>query len=258
MRGRCREFAHRKMLLLPSLRHERSDSRQRPLTRRAEPVIGPATSGRTRWRADLSPRGGEAEMQHRSRGAPSRPSHAGYPREQTKSRARSSSDGVDGGIGRHHDHARHQEKKSRNEPGTGAEGTSLTAFQSDFRLASGESRKRNAERRCCVTSMPSRARRGPFGGRSPLGVPPRHLRQRPNATAQLEPRDFLGLVQSARPDGSKDGAHRNARREASRPAPMRHSRALPAPPYPSPARLHPQSGHDAGRACLAQAAREPR
>ena len=39
------------------------------------------------------------------------------------------------------------------------------------------------------------------------------------------------------------------------PAPMRHSRALPAPCCPSPARLHPQSGHDAVRACLAQAAR---
>ena len=36
------------------------------------------------------------------------------------------------------------------------------------------------------------------GGRSPLGVPPRHLRQRPNATAQLEPRDFLG-TRSERP-----------------------------------------------------------
>ncbi len=42
-------------------------------------------------------------------------------------------------------------------------------------------------------------RRALIGGRSPLGVPPRHLRQRPNATAQLEPRDFLGPVRSAQP-----------------------------------------------------------
>jgi hypothetical protein len=88
--------------------------------------------------------------------------------------------------------------------------------------------KRNAEKRRSTTSAPSRARRGPHlhpppragedtgGGRSPLGVPPRHLRQRPNATAQLEPRDFLGRVRRARPDGSKDGTHRNARRESRR------------------------------------------
>ena len=131
--------------------------------------------------------------------------------------------------------------------------------------------KRNAGRRCPTTSVPSRARRGPHlhppphagedtgGGRSPLGVPPRHLRQRPNATAQLEPRDFLGLVRSARPDGSKDAriATHFYAKPADRPS-MRHSRALPAPCCPSPARLHPQSGHDAVRACLAQAAREPR
>ncbi len=67
------------------------------------------------------------------------------------------------------------------------------------------------------------------------------------------------LVWSARPDGSKDGAHRNAfLREADNRPPLRHSRALPAPCCPSPARLHPQTGHDAGRACLAQAARERR
>jgi hypothetical protein len=58
---------------------------------------------------------------------------------------------------------------------------------------------------------PSLARRGPHfagegmgGGGSPVGVPPRHLRQRPNATAQLQPRDFRGLGRRARPDGSKD------------------------------------------------------
>ena len=78
-----------------------------------------------------------------------------------------------------------------------------------------EKGKRNAERRSCVTSAPCDAARPPpssspragedtGGGRSPLGVPPRHLRQRPNATAQLEPRDFPGQARSARPDGSKD------------------------------------------------------
>jgi hypothetical protein len=35
-------------------------------------------------------------------------------------------------------------------------------------------------------------------------------------------------------------------------------RVLPAPSCPSPARLHPRSGHDAGRACPAEAAQEHR
>jgi hypothetical protein len=48
------------------------------------------------------------------------------------------------------------------------------------------------------------ARHRPRRGGSPVGVPPRHLRQRPNATAQLQPRDFRGLGRRARPDGSKD------------------------------------------------------
>ncbi len=67
-----------------------------------------------------------------------------------------------------------------------------------------------ARRAPFVSFPPPLAGEGWEGARSPLGVPPRHLRQRPNATAQLEPRDFPGTVQSARPDGSKDGAHRNA------------------------------------------------
>jgi len=35
----------------------------RPLTRIAELVIGPATSDRTRWQSDLSPRSGERRGQ---------------------------------------------------------------------------------------------------------------------------------------------------------------------------------------------------
>jgi hypothetical protein len=55
--------------------------------------------------------------------------------------------------------------------------------------------KRNAGRRVvheprhaneCHHSPALRARRGPFGGRSSVGVPPRRLRQRPNAAAQLQ------------------------------------------------------------------------
>jgi hypothetical protein len=76
--------------------------------------------------------------------------------------------------------------------------------------------KRNADKRCATTSAPpppssparermkEGARHRPRGGGSPVGVPPRHLRQRPNATAQLQPRDFRGLGRRARPDGSKD------------------------------------------------------
>jgi hypothetical protein len=65
--------------------------------------------------------------------------------------------------------------------------------------------KRKAERRKALFRNRRALRHGArLAARSPLGVPPRHLRQRPNATAQLEPRDFRGLVRSARPDGSKD------------------------------------------------------
>ncbi len=71
--------------------------------------------------------------------------------------------------------------------------------------------KRKAERRKALFRNLRASRHGArLAARSPLGVPPRHLRQRPNATAQLEPRDFPGTVRSVRPDGSKDGAHRNA------------------------------------------------
>jgi len=49
-----------------------------------------------------------------------------------------------------------------------------------------ENRKRNAGRRTHFMAAPNGARRDPFRGRSPVGVPPRHLRQRPNAAAQLQ------------------------------------------------------------------------
>jgi hypothetical protein len=70
--------------------------------------------------------------------------------------------------------------------------------------------------RALFSLPPPLAGEGWEGARSPVGVPPRHLRQRPNATAQLQPRDFPGRGRSARPDGSKDGALRNARPEYSR------------------------------------------
>ncbi len=127
-------------------------------------------------------------------------------------------------------------------------------------LAMTTTNKRKAERRKALfrnlRALTGAAR--PLRGRSPLGVPPRRLRQRPNATAQLEPRDFLG-TRSARPPRWFERRSASQRTTRSRqPAPMRHSRALPAPYCPSPARLHPQTGRDAVRACLAQAAREPR
>ena len=59
--------------------------------------------------------------------------------------------------------------------------------------------KRKAERRKALFRNRHILRCGArLAARSPLGVPPRHLRQRPNATAQLEPRDFLG-TRSERP-----------------------------------------------------------
>jgi hypothetical protein len=92
-------------------------------------------------------------------------------------------------------------------------------------------RKRNAGRRS--VSCPTRKRRAGratesaacaalrLRARSPAGVPPRHLRQRPNATAQLQLR--------ASWDGTSE------------------ERVLPAPGRPSAAGF-PQTGHRAGRA----------
>ncbi len=58
-------------------------------------------------------------------------------------------------------------------------------------------RGRSADRRHCPVTAPRKVRvathfalRGagaPYGARSPTGAPPRHLRQRTNATAQLQP-----------------------------------------------------------------------
>ena len=79
--------------------------------------------------------------------------------------------------------------------------------------------RRDAGRRVAFRPHPSGCGRDPSGGRSPVGVPPRHLRQRTNATAQLQKRS------------SWDVAKR---------------RALPAPAYPSPA-AWPQTGRSAGR-----------
>jgi hypothetical protein len=72
-----------------------------------------------------------------------------------------------------------------------------------LRLASGNKRK-EAERRQTRSPRPVRKRRTgraadkaacaalPLRARSPAGVPPRHLRQRPNATAQLQFTRFPG------------------------------------------------------------------
>ena len=118
--------------------------------------------------------------------------------------------------------------------------------------------KRNAERRCCVTSASrdaARALRGALASRRSTtalaAATERHRSARatrlPGTRSERPPRWFE----------RRSASQRTTRKPTSRP-PMRHSRALPAPCCPSPARLHPQSGHDAVRACLAQAAREPR
>src|SRR3984885_10059228 len=72
-------------------------------------------------------------------------------------------------------------------------------------------------------SAPSGVRRAQSAARSPLGVPPRHLLQRANATAQPQLR--------ASWDGTSE------------------ERVLPAPGRPAVQRsLRPQTGHRAGRA----------
>jgi hypothetical protein len=79
--------------------------------------------------------------------------------------------------------------------------------------------RRDAERRVAFRPHPSGCGRALSAARSPVGVPPRRLRQRTNATAQLQKRS------------SWDAAKK---------------RALPAPACPSPA-AWPQTGHSAGR-----------
>jgi hypothetical protein len=80
-------------------------------------------------------------------------------------------------------------------------------------------RKQNAARRFSPNLRALRARLARSVARTPDGVPPRHLRQRPNATAQLQhvlPGTWL-----------KDGRY-------------------PPPPVPVQ-RVHPRTGRDAGR-----------
>jgi hypothetical protein len=84
-----------------------------------------------------------------------------------------------------------------------------------------DERKKEAERRKARISKPphQRVRLASSGTRSPSGVPLRHLRQRPNATAQLQhvlPGTWL-----------KNGRY-------------------PPPPVPVQ-RVHPRTGRDAGR-----------
>jgi hypothetical protein len=79
--------------------------------------------------------------------------------------------------------------------------------------------KRNADRRLSPNLRAIRARLAPSGVRTSTGVPPRRLRQRPNATAQLQhvlPGTWL-----------KDGRY-------------------PPPPVPVQ-RVHPRTGRNAGR-----------
>ena len=117
--------------------------------------------------------------------------------------------------------------------------------------------KRNADRRCSTISIPSRAWRAPCSAlasrRSTTALAVATERHRSARATRLPG------TRSARP--SRWFERRSASQRMTRnrqPVSMRHSRALPAPCCPSSARLHPLPGHDAGRACLAQAAREPR
>jgi hypothetical protein len=115
--------------------------------------------------------------------------------------------------------------------------------------------KRNAERRCSVTAVPhgtARALRGALASRrSTKALAAATERHRSARATRLPGYSFGAHTPIVRKMRASQHTTRNRR-----PVSMRHSRALPAPCCPSPARLHPQSGHDAVRACLAQAARE--
>ncbi len=130
--------------------------------------------------------------------APLRARAMPVPSQQTKSRAGSSPDRAGGVTGRRHDHARIRSTKPRNEPERVwmFRQRSLKAILLDSPPANQESgTPRNAvQQPPCPHGHGTR-----LAARSPLGVPPRHLRQRPNATAQREPRDFPGQAQSAQP-----------------------------------------------------------
>jgi hypothetical protein len=90
---------------------------------------------------------------------------------------------------------------------------SATIFESDsFRLASGKSRKRNAEKRCSTTAAPHGAARALRRARLSAFHHGTCGRDRTPPLSSSHATSWV-LVRSARPDGSKDGAHRNARRE---------------------------------------------
>jgi hypothetical protein len=125
----------------------------------------------------------------------------------------------------------------------------IRATKLSFRLTSGKERK-EMERRQTHTVMPARIRRAgratekaacaalPLRARSPAGVPPRHLRQRPNATAQLQFTRFLGRnelgmgVTHPRPSQCS-GRYEPAGRSSCRPGVLARSRpgaGVTAPP----------------------------
>ena len=107
--------------------------------------------------------------------------------------------------------------------------------------------KRNADKRCATTSVPSRARRAPLraarlsafhhGTCGSDRTPPLSLS---HATSW----DLFGAPVPMVRKTERIATHFTRSRQ---PVSMRHSRALPAPCCPSPARLHPQTGRNAGR-----------
>jgi hypothetical protein len=92
--------------------------------------------------------------------------------------------------------------------------TSLNAAPGLRCAPSGLQIKREAERRqthCPSSARKRRAARAEAQRASPVGVPPRRLLRRANATAQLQLRASWDLVGAHDPDGSKDRALFNGR-----------------------------------------------
>jgi hypothetical protein len=206
-------------------------------------------------------------------------------KQTNNGRARSSSDSAGGGTGRRHDLRADKQAERFPDKMRRASGASLIRDLPKPELpkvpvlqritsccaAPGKpckrKGKRNADKRCATTSAPRGAappppssslacgrgkRRGRLACRRSTTALAAATERHRSASATRLPR--TGPERTSRWFERRSASQRAARTHAANASP----RVLPAPSCPSPARLHPRSGHDAVRACLAETAREHR